>query len=269
MQNDDFLYVNLNDFDIDKVIVLKTHKNENDKDHSNGVKRTTYVILYRYDLDNTTQHDKNINNNSYYTAALRIYCPDMIVSNYKKAIPNYKYAIFPFNYKSQSWEKVRNIIQLIKVKVYDTIISDISDNSQTNSEKIHIYMPINSDDKKLGCNVKKLEGITKNNINQKITHIDKLNDLLTNYVYNNKKTGSYFLSNNIIQFKASITTNILRDMDQDDIQENNIQQNNIHQDKISFMPVLCAMELYYNKIKYVPSINTENKIVTSDRLLVL
>lgn len=273
MQNDDFLYVNVNDFDISKVTILKTQKRENNINHSNGVNQISYVILYKYDLDKA---DTNIDNNeSFYTAALRIYCPDMIVSNYKKPIPNYNYAIFPFNYKTQSWERVKIIIQLIKTKVYNAIILDndrINQNTDSENDILHLHIPINSNDKTIRCNVKKLEGISKNNVNHKITHLDKLNELLTNYIYNNKKTASYYMSNNIIQFKTFVThTNLLNSTNIDNLHNlHNIANiDNTNQYKVSFIPIICAMEIYYNKIKYVPSINIENKIITSDRLLVL
>lgn len=120
------------------------------------------------------------------------------------------------------------------------------------------------------CKIMKLGTKSEEHINVRIKTVDEFNSLLKDYRYNKINSDSFYRADVVVSFRCSVykRNNKKFIMDKDGIEQLNPKTDPYNM-VISFTPYLKLVVMRYNKARCVPVINTENKVVPLDNVLVL
>lgn len=242
------LFVELHDFDINNVRIIKDQLK---------TKYQFYHIKYIYGGNERSESEM--------IDKLRLYCDAIKMrSNRYRILPRdnvyYRYINVPFDNECEQYKKMENIIQLIKSKIIEYIIKE-SDAKIIIRMKNNIYFQSESDGT-LKCDVIKLEGISKDNINVKLKTIKDINKIITDFKYNKINSESYYRSNSLIWFKCVLIEDNMKDVSN----VSNVNSGTMH---LSINPCIDIMELYYNKAKCTSTLDYNEKIMVTDNILIL
>lgn len=238
------LFVEPKDFSIDNIRIVK-HLN-------NSINRMCYNVMYVYSGDEDT--------GTAIIDKLRMYHHNInIRSNRYSILPrdnaHYRYIKVPYDIDNDRFREMDTVIQLVRTKILDLILKEhavITNNAEINLKKNSGVYFKSRPDGTLECNVVRLGGVSENNINIKLKTIKDINNVVTDYRYNKKGTDSYYRSNSLIWFSCVI---IIPSTNSDT--------------QLYIKACIDTMEMYYNKSKCISTVNSNEKIIVTDNVLVL
>ncbi|VBB18473.1 hypothetical protein YASMINEVIRUS_936 [Yasminevirus sp. GU-2018] len=168
----------------------------------------------------------------------------------------------PLDHRNSQCEMFDALIRDIRAKVVQLIVADqpvgtfddeivqrLIDNKWSDVKLLH------DQDGALKSRVIRLGTVAENNQNKDIATVEDINALLRDYRYNKPNTDSHYRANIIVKFKCVVYSD-----------PKNPYGN---QKLIGFTPFVSTMEMFYNKSRTVPVINSNEKVVLLDNTLVL
>lgn len=277
------LFIDLNEFDIDKVVIgkeilLKSHSNNSTTD--NKKKNYRHIVYYVYNGD--------LNLGTAVIEPLRLYCGNLKLRNdrpyiipFKNTVP-VRYIKLPHVTDSEISIKIETIIQSIKQKLihhinvmHNNMIS-IEQIEKLNNESSSMINILNTPSSSLETSIIRLGGVSTCYKNTDITSLKDLQFVLRDPRYNSQTNDSYYNCNAILVFQASVTvSNELvtnsQDVDAAKSMDNANAANSINESnaQLRFRSCVDIMEMYHNKSKCESIMNPRNKITIFDNTLVL
>lgn len=223
-----------------------------------------YDISYSYGDQSQNQLEESMN----------ILCKDLMMcqKRYGAYIYSDNSCSLPLNTQSDSFHSLDDAIRTIRSTVIDHILKqnipmlDVEHAQMLRDKRIDLEMMRKG---KL-CKIVKLGSKTENHVNTQIRSIEEFNNLLKDYKYNKINTDSFYKADVVIAFRCSVyrrdNEKYIVDEEGDEILNPKTDPYNM---VISFVPYLKLVEMRYNRAWCVPMINTDNKIVALDNVLVL
>jgi hypothetical protein len=238
---DGTIYIDVENFNIDNVSFeqYKSKSASFEKYKIKGKEIQFYNIKYSY--------SEQIKDN------LRLFCTKLSLQNSRNNIKSSRgYYTLEYEKETMEVERLQNILQSIKKKYIEYIVD------QNNAKKIEMdeeyldnykdsIVPMIVDEKKV-CRIIKLGSKSENNTNTVIDNIDVFSKVINDWKYNNKKTGSRFLVDIILNFTACTFCNI-------------------RQQRVSIKSYVQLIQIRHNKaicnpiIKKVDQISLDNELI--------
>lgn len=229
---DKLIYINMNELKKKYIVIKEGLNNKN-------TNIQYYNIYYNEELLNIMCQNLKLNQSCSGIKNLQRYGP--------------KAAILPCEQNENVLIELENNIRCVRDVFLDYIISQNIPNISI--ENIDQIKNKNITIKLIGiknnlCKIIRLGSKTENNINTEITDINDFNNLLMDYRYNNIKNDAYYKANIIIAFKCCIFGPEDRRV-------------------IGFSTYIKLMELQFNKAKCVSIINTNDKVLIDNNIMIL
>lgn len=243
------LYVDWNDFDIDRVVFEKINYKTK---HRRKFLPIRYTATYLYGFGDNSLSIK---------APLRIMCDSMKLNT----PPVYKFKhILPC--ENESILRVKHVFYQIRRK-FCTMIGEKGGmdgnylNQYMEKDDLQILLT-KTDDQQLPCKIIRLGSRSENNVNRLIETLDQFNSLFKDWRYNRKDKESYYIADVIVRFTFSVVPigGYYRLFN---------KENNNGRYYVSFKSVVDIMEMRYNKASCIPVINHKEQYLRKDNVLVL
>lgn len=178
----------------------------------------------------------------------------------------------PLNTLDDVYHHLGDVIRMIRNNAIDYIVAqdipmmDLEDAQKLREKRIDIEMMRKG---KL-CKIVKLGSKTENHVNTHVRSIEEFNNLLKDYRHNRINTDSHYRADLIISFRCSVyrreNKKYIIDEEGNDVLNPKTDPYNMI---ISFVPYLKLVEMRYNRAWCIPMINTDDKVVALDKVLVL
>ena len=218
--------------------------------------------------------------------SLNILCKDLMLSQkrYGAYIYGNNNCTIPLNTHADTFHLLSNVIQMVRTIAIDHILAqniptmDLGAVTKLREKRIGLEMMRKG---KL-CKIVKLGSKSENHVNSEIRTIEEFNKLMRDYRYNKPDTDSFYAADLIIGFRCCVyrrenKQHIIDKQENPDIDKlgnpNIDKLGNPNTDPyntmISFVPYLKLIEMRYNRAECIPMINTDDKIIGLDNVLVL
>ncbi len=218
--------------------------------------------------------------------SLNILCKDLMLSQkrYGAYIYGNNNCALPLNTHADTFHLLSNFIQMVRTIAIDHILAqnipmmDLEAVTKLREKRIGLEMMRKG---KL-CKIIKLGSKSENHVNSQVRSIEEFNKLMRDYRYNKPDTDSFYVADLIIGFRCCVyrrenKQHIIDKQDNPNIDKlgnpNIDKLGNPNTDPyntmISFVPYLKLMEMRYNRAECIPMINTDDKIIGLDNVLVL
>jgi hypothetical protein len=223
-----------------------------------------YNIMYHY---NNISHDR-------LEKSLNILCKDLTLC--QKRYGAYvcggdtctSTCNLPLVIEDESFQFLECIIRMIRSVIIDHILAqNIPMMNHEHAENLRgkrVYLEMMRKGKL--CKIVKLGSRTENHVNTEIQSIGEFNNLLKDYRHNKINTSSCYKANVVVSFRCSVYR---KENKKYIIDKEGNPKIDPHSMMISFAPYLKLVEMRYNRAVCAPMINTDNKVVALDNVLVL
>jgi hypothetical protein len=210
--------------------------------------------------------------------SMNILCKNLMLSQkrYGAMIYGKNNCSLPLNTQSDTFYLLVDIIQIIRNIAIDHILTqnipmmDLEAVTKLREKRINLEMMR----KGRLCKIVKLGSKSENHVNTQIHSIEEFNKLMKHYGHNNPDTDSFYVADLIIGFRCCVYRRENKQHIIDKQCDSNIDKlgnpnTDPYNTMISFVPYLKLIEMRYNRAECIPMINTDDKVVGLDNVLVL